>query len=117
MGKDQSFRFQTDFRDAQKAMKPEFNAAETPLEKGFTVIEASAGTGKTTTISAIVLRLLTEEGIPIEQILVTTYTELATAELRSRIRDTMADALGQNVSPSSSRLSNASPTENNSSAD
>ena len=74
-------------------MKPEFNAAQTPLEKGFTVIEASAGTGKTTTISAIVLRLLAEQGIPIEQILVTTYTELATAELRGRIRDTIADAL------------------------
>ena len=99
MGKNQSFRFHTDFRDAKKAMKPEFNAAETPLEKGFTVIEASAGTGKTTTISAIVLRLLAEEGIPIEQILVTTYTELATAELRSRIRDTMADALGQKRLP------------------
>jgi len=74
-------------------MKPEFSAAQTPLEKGFTVIEASAGTGKTTTIAAIVLRLLVEQGIPIEQILVTTYTELATAELRGRIRDTIADAL------------------------
>ena len=74
-------------------MKSEFSAAQTPLEKGFTVIEASAGTGKTTTISAIVLRLLVEQGIPIEQILVTTYTELATAELRGRIRDTIVDAL------------------------
>jgi ATP-dependent exoDNAse (exonuclease V) beta subunit len=43
-------------------MKPELNAAQTPLESGFTVIEASAGTGKTTTISAIVLRLLAEQG-------------------------------------------------------
>ena len=47
-------------------MKPEFSAAQAPLEKGFTVIEASAGTGKTTTISAIVLRLLVEQEIPIE---------------------------------------------------
>src|SRR5947208_12323802 len=80
-------------------MKPEFDAAQTALEKGFTVIEASAGTGKTTTISAIVLRLLIEQGIPIEQILVTTYTELATAELRGRIRDTFADALTQEHLP------------------
>jgi exodeoxyribonuclease V beta subunit len=80
-------------------MKPQFNAAQTPLEKGFTVIEASAGTGKTTTISAIVLRLLVEEGISIEKILVTTYTELATAELRGRIRDTIADALTQKHLP------------------
>jgi exodeoxyribonuclease V beta subunit len=80
-------------------MKPEFSAAQTPLEKGFTVIEASAGTGKTTTISAIVLRLLVEQGIPIEQILVTTYTELATAELRGRIHDAIADALTQERLP------------------
>ena len=80
-------------------MKPEFSAAQAPLEKGFTVIEASAGTGKTTTISAIVLRLLVEQGIPIEQILVTTYTELATAELRGRIRDTILDALTQQHLP------------------
>jgi exodeoxyribonuclease V beta subunit len=80
-------------------MKREFNAAQTPLENGFTVIEASAGTGKTTTISAIVLRLLAEQAIPIEQILVTTYTELATAELRGRIRDTIADALAQKRLP------------------
>jgi exodeoxyribonuclease V beta subunit len=80
-------------------MKPEFNAAQTPLESGFTVIEASAGTGKTTTISAIVLRLLAEQEIPIGQILVTTYTELATAELRGRVRETIADALGQKRLP------------------
>src|SRR5438046_7167392 len=80
-------------------MKPEFSAAQAPLEKGFTVIEASAGTGKTTTISAIVLRLLVEQGIPIEQILVTTYTELATAELRGRICDRIADALAQTRLP------------------
>src|SRR6266516_3554004 len=80
-------------------MKREFNAAQTPLEKGFTVVEASAGTGKTTTISAIVLRLLAEQGVPIEQILVTTYTELATAELRGRIRETITDALAQTRLP------------------
>src|SRR4051794_6413827 len=80
-------------------MKREFYAAQTPLENGFTVIEASAGTGKTTTISTIVLRLLAERAIPIEQILVTTYTELATAELRGRIRETIADALAHKRLP------------------
>ena len=80
-------------------MKCEFNAAHTPLENGFTVIEASAGTGKTTTIAAIALRFLAEKGIPIERILVTTYTELATAELRGRIRETITDALGQRRAP------------------
>ena len=74
-------------------MKREFDAAFTPLEKGFAVVEASAGTGKTTTISAIVLRFIAEHGISIEKILVATYTELATAELRGRIRQVIVDAL------------------------
>jgi exodeoxyribonuclease V beta subunit len=71
---------------------PEFDLVRTPLEAGFNIIEASAGTGKTTTISAIILRLIAEQGIAIENILVATYTELATAELRGRIRETLADA-------------------------
>ncbi len=74
-------------------MKPQFLAASTKLENGFTLIEASAGTGKTTTICAIVLRLIAEREIPIERILVTTYTELATAELRGRIREILFRAL------------------------
>lgn len=58
---------------------------------GTRLIEASAGTGKTFTISALVLRLLLgddpqREPLNIEQILVVTFTEAATAELRGRIR-------------------------------
>src|SRR5437764_11531979 len=75
-------------------MIPEFDLVETPLKNGFSVIEASAGTGKTTTISAIVLRLIAEQGAAIENILVATYTELATAELRGRIREILAEARG-----------------------
>src|SRR5438477_10441113 len=99
MGKNKPACLRAHFLGPQTAMKREFNAAHTPLENGFTVIEASAGTGKTTTIAAIVLRLLAEKGVPIERILVTTYTELATAELRGRIRDMIADALAQKRLP------------------
>ncbi|MFM2480534.1 exodeoxyribonuclease V subunit beta [Celerinatantimonas sp. YJH-8] len=61
-----------------------------PLQ-GARLIEASAGTGKTFTISALVLRLLLgadehQAALPIESILVVTFTEAATAELRGRIR-------------------------------
>ncbi|MGB8436604.1 MAG: UvrD-helicase domain-containing protein, partial [Burkholderiales bacterium] len=57
---------------------------------GSVLIEASAGTGKTWTIAALVLRLLLEERpagprYRIEDILVVTYTKAATAELRERI--------------------------------
>jgi exodeoxyribonuclease V beta subunit len=74
-------------------MRPIFDPARSPLENGVTVIEASAGTGKTTAICAIVLRLLAEREKSIDQILVTTYTELATAELRGRIRDVISEAI------------------------
>ena len=50
------------------------------------VVKASAGTGKTHTIEQRVLRLLTEGAIPIEQILVVTFTEKATGELKTRLR-------------------------------
>ncbi|MFZ1827792.1 MAG: exodeoxyribonuclease V subunit beta [Candidatus Competibacteraceae bacterium] len=58
---------------------------DTPLA-GFNLIEASAGTGKTYTITALYLRLVVEARIPVNRILVVTYTNAATKELRDRIR-------------------------------
>jgi exodeoxyribonuclease V beta subunit len=67
-------------------MRPEpFNAITIGL-KGTRLIEASAGTGKTYSIALLFLRLIVEEGIPLEEILVVTYTRAATAELKGRIR-------------------------------
>jgi exodeoxyribonuclease V beta subunit len=51
-----------------------------------TVIEASAGTGKTYTIEHLFVELLMTQNITIDSILVLTYTERAAGELRSRIR-------------------------------
>ncbi|MBK8750800.1 MAG: UvrD-helicase domain-containing protein [Candidatus Competibacteraceae bacterium] len=61
----------------------------TPLT-GLNFIEASAGTGKTYTITALYLRLVMEEAIPVNRILVVTYTNAATKELRDRIRTRLA---------------------------
>jgi len=69
-----------------------FQHAATPLEQGTTVIAASAGTGKTFTIAALVVRLVAELGIPIHRLLLTTYTVAATAELRDRIRARLISA-------------------------
>jgi exodeoxyribonuclease V beta subunit len=60
---------------------------------GKVVIEASAGTGKTYTITSLFLRLLLESELSVDQILVVTYTRAATAELRERIRTRLALAL------------------------
>jgi exodeoxyribonuclease V beta subunit len=54
-------------------------------EIGHVAIEASAGTGKTFTIQQIVIDLLLR-GIPLEKIVLVTFTEKATLELKQRIR-------------------------------
>ncbi|TWD49002.1 exodeoxyribonuclease V subunit beta [Pseudomonas sp. SJZ131] len=69
--------------------------------RGSQLIEASAGTGKTFTISALYLRLVLGHGgessgfgrelLP-PQILVVTFTDAATKELRERIRTRLAEA-------------------------
>jgi exodeoxyribonuclease V beta subunit len=81
-------------------------STKTPLAlafplRGSQLIEASAGTGKTFTISALYLRLVLGNGgedsgfgrelLP-PQILVVTFTDAATKELRERIRTRLAEA-------------------------
>ncbi len=72
---------------------PVFHLAETELQEGTTLIEASAGTGKTFTIAGLFLRLILEKNLSVREILVVTYTVAATEELRHRIRQTLAKAL------------------------
>ncbi len=61
------------------------DALSVPLQ-GTTLIEASAGTGKTYTITTLYLRLLLEKRLTVKDILVVTFTNAATAELRDRLR-------------------------------
>ena len=58
-----------------------------------TVIEASAGTGKTFTIEHLVIDLLVHGDMPLEKILVLTFTERAATELRRRIRAKIEEIL------------------------
>jgi exodeoxyribonuclease V beta subunit len=60
---------------------------------GRSLIEASAGTGKTWTISVLYLRLLLEQALSPAQIVVTTFTDAAAQELRERIRARIGWAL------------------------
>jgi exodeoxyribonuclease V beta subunit len=65
--------------------------SELPLDEKI-LIEASAGTGKTYTIGLIVLRLLLEKLIPIEKIILVTFTEAATAELKKKTSEKLSEA-------------------------
>ncbi len=69
-----------------------FDGAATTLTGGVTLVEASAGTGKTFAISMLVLRAVVELGIELSRILVVTYTVAATEELRGRIRSRLVQA-------------------------
>ncbi len=68
-----------------------FDLLDSSLE-GRNLLEASAGTGKTFTIAALYLRLLLETELTVDKILVVTFTEAATEELRDRIRQRIREA-------------------------
>lgn len=62
------------------------------IQKQTVLLEASAGTGKTYSIAGKVVRLVAQEGIDIDAILIVTFTRAATAELKDRIRSILVDA-------------------------
>ena len=55
------------------------------------VVEASAGTGKTFALEELVLELALVERIPLQKILLVTFTEKATKELRTRLRSRLRE--------------------------
>lgn len=73
-------------------MTNQFDLLNSPLG-GTILIEASAGTGKTYTISGLFLRLILEKKYDVGEILVVTFTEAATAELKERIRNRLVEAV------------------------
>lgn len=59
--------------------------------RGLHLIEASAGTGKTWTLSALIVRLILEGDYTPRQMIATTFTRAAAAELRARIRQRLEE--------------------------
>ena len=70
-----------------------FEANAYPLTSGVRLLEASAGTGKTFALAHLVLRLVTEQSLSLDQLLVVTFTEAAADELRDRIGRRLDTAL------------------------
>ena len=58
-----------------------------PLPTGTTLLEASAGTGKTYTIGALVTRYIAEGVATLPQMLVVTFGRAASQEMRERVRE------------------------------
>ena len=70
-----------------------FELATAPLDEGTVLLEASAGTGKTYTLTGILVRMLLEGVVEhIEQALVVTFTVAAADELKNRLRSAIQRA-------------------------
>ncbi|THB66333.1 MAG: exodeoxyribonuclease V subunit beta, partial [Desulfovibrio sp.] len=72
-------------------MNRELDLLGEPLA-GVRLVEAGAGSGKTFAVAALYLRLVLEQGLRPEQIVVVTFTEAAAGELRDRIRARLRSA-------------------------
>jgi len=64
-----------------------------PAPRTTTVLEASAGTGKTFALAALVTRYIAEGAATLDQMLLITFGRAATRELRDRVRRQIAHAL------------------------
>ena len=63
-----------------------------PETNTTTVLEASAGTGKTFTLAGLVTRYVAEGHARLDQMLLITFGRAASQELRDRVRRQIADA-------------------------
>ncbi|WP_328398267.1 UvrD-helicase domain-containing protein [Nocardia sp. NBC_00416] len=74
-----------------------------PLPHGTTVLEASAGTGKTYAIVGLAVRYVAEAGIDISRLLLVTFSRAATQELRERTRERFVAVAAALADPDTAR--------------
>jgi exodeoxyribonuclease V beta subunit len=73
------------------------------LPTGTTVLEASAGTGKTHTIAALAARYVAEGEARIDELMLVTFGRAATVELRERVRERLVAAAAALADPEAAR--------------
>ncbi len=73
------------------------------LPRGTTLLEASAGTGKTFTIAALATRYVAEGLVRLDQLLLITFGRAATRELRERVRGALTVARDALADPATAR--------------
>ena len=76
----------------ERMSTPRFDILDTPLGNRPMLVEASAGTGKTYALTSLVVRLVLD-GTALKNILVVTFTNAATDELKTRIRTRLREVL------------------------
>ncbi len=75
------------------------------LPTGTTVLEASAGTGKTHTIAALAARYVAEGVARIDELMLVTFGRAATVELRERVRERLVGTAAALADPEAARAS------------
>jgi exodeoxyribonuclease V beta subunit len=68
------------------------------------LLEASAGTGKTYSLTALVARYVAEEGLRADELLMVTFTRAAAAEMKQEVREQLLRALNALNAPDSGKL-------------
>jgi exodeoxyribonuclease V beta subunit len=68
------------------------------------LLEASAGTGKTYSLTALVARYVAEEGLRADELLMVTFTRAAAAEMKQEVREQLLRALNAVNAPDSQKL-------------
>lgn len=76
-----------------------------PLPEGTTVLEASAGTGKTYAIVGLATRFVAEGVVDLSELLLVTFSRAATQELRERTRNRFAEVVRALADPETARES------------
>ncbi len=76
-----------------------------PLPAGTTVLQASAGTGKTFTIAALAARYLAEGLARVDELMLVTFGRAATVELRERVRERLVESTSALARPEQARAS------------
>ncbi|MET0967544.1 MAG: UvrD-helicase domain-containing protein, partial [Nakamurella sp.] len=74
-----------------------------PLPRGTTLLEASAGTGKTHAIGALVTRYVADGAATLDDLLVVTFGRAASQELRERVRGHLVQAERALADPAQAR--------------
>jgi exodeoxyribonuclease V beta subunit len=88
--------------ESSPVSSPEIGAFDVcgPLPTGTTLLEASAGTGKTFTVGALVTRYVAEGVADLDELLVITFGRAASQELRERVRAQLVEAQRALADPS-----------------
>lgn len=81
-----------------------FELTDSLPSREWLLLEASAGTGKTYSLTALVVRYVAELGLRAEELLMVTFTRAAATEMKQEVRDQLLRAVSALTAPDSANL-------------